>query len=158
MIKNNWVKGERWSYTFATFACFKLLYKGRQEGCVLTLQRRLCGVYLAHTSGITSKRCIQPHGECGRVDRWPSALGWWCRRRRACHSSCNWGGMPSLAGPFHLRPAVKMKNTKDPGVNYVPPWLLVCCVGLESPPAVIFIISETSAHKPPPTHAPHQFL
>lgn len=61
-------------------------------------------VYLAP---ITSKRCIQPHGECGRVDRWPSALGWWCRRRRVCHSSCNWGGMPGLAGPFHLHPAVR---------------------------------------------------
>lgn len=69
-------------------------------------------VDLAHTSLITLKRCIQPHGECGRVVRWPSALGWWCRRRRACHSSCNWGGMPGLAGPFHLHPAVRWETQK----------------------------------------------
>lgn len=67
---------------------------------------------LAHTSLITSKRCIQQHGEYGRVDRWPSALGWWCRRHRACHSSCNWGGMPGLAGPFHLHPAVRWETQK----------------------------------------------
>lgn len=70
------------------------------------------GQHLWHTSAITSKRCIQPLAECGRVDRWPSALGWWCRRRRACHSSCNWGGMPGLAGPFHLRPAVRGETQK----------------------------------------------
>lgn len=69
-------------------------------------------VDLAHTSPITSKRCTQPHGECGRVVRWPSALGWWCRRRRACHSSCNWGGIPGLAGPFHLHPAVRWETQK----------------------------------------------
>lgn len=67
---------------------------------------------LAHTSPITLKPCIQPHGECGRVDRWPSALGWWCMRHRACHSSCNWGGMPGLAGPFHLHPAVRWETQK----------------------------------------------
>lgn len=102
-----------WICVFLEDTCMLLLlYKGRQEGCVLILCRRLWGVSLAHTSAITSKRCIQPHGECGRVDRWPSALGWWCRRRRACHSSCNWGGMPGLAGPFHLRPAVRWKTQK----------------------------------------------
>lgn len=74
--------------------------------------RPIFKVDLAHTSPITSKRCIQPHGECGRVVRWPSALGWWCRRRRACHSSCNWGGMPGLAGPFHLHPAVRWETQK----------------------------------------------
>ena len=35
-----------------------------------------------------------------------------------------------------------MRNTKDPGVNYVPPWLLLGCVGLDSPP-------------PPPGHLHH---
>lgn len=63
-------------------------------------------------SAITSKQCTQPHGECGRVVRWPSALGWWCRRCRACHSSYNWDGMPGLAGPFHLHPAVRREIQK----------------------------------------------
>lgn len=63
-------------------------------------------------SFITSKPCTQPHGECGRVVRWPSALGWWCRRHRACHSSYNWDGMPGLAGPFHLHPAVRWEIQK----------------------------------------------
>lgn len=69
-------------------------------------------VDLAHPSPITLKRCIQPHGECGRAVRWSSAPGWWCRRCRACHSSCNWGGMPGLTGPFHLRPAVRWEIQK----------------------------------------------
>lgn len=46
-----------------------------------------------------------------------------------------------------------MINTKDPGVNYVPAWLVLGCVGLESPPLVIFIIPNTQPlyiHNPLP--------
>lgn len=83
---------------------------------------------------VTWTRCTPPRGECGRAARWPSAPGWWCRRRRACHSSYNWDGMPGLAGPFHLRPAVRWQSTKDPGVNYVPPRPLLGRVGSELQP------------------------
>lgn len=52
-----------------------------------------------------------------------------------------------------------MRNTKDPGVNYVSPWLLLGCVGLESPPSVIFIIAGAAActHTRTRMHA-HTFI
>lgn len=106
-------------------------------------ERPIFKVDLAHTSPITSKRCIQPHGECGRVVRWPSAPGWWCRRRRACHSSCNWGGMPGLAGPFHLHPAVRWETQK---IQELIMSLLGFCSGWNHPP-------RSSSSSPGPLHA-----
>lgn len=110
-------------------------------------------VHLEHTSPITLTRCTQPHGECGRVVQWPSAPDWWCRRRRAFHSSCNWGGMPGLVGPFHLHPAVRWETQKIQ--ELIMSLLGFCSVvwGWNQPPSAIFSITNIQllAHPSPPT-------
>lgn len=56
--------------------------------------------------------CIPQPEECGREAQQPTVPGWWYKTHTAFHFSCNWDGMPGLAGPFRLLPAVRWKTQR----------------------------------------------